>query len=661
MLAGLAIVAVFVLCAALMIARILPALLAVPLLAVGMGVVAGAGLGELQHIVVDGAIRLADVYATVVFGAFLGRVTMETGIAERLVNAAAEFGGERPLPLALVLCAAVALLFTSLTGLGAIIMIGSIVLPIMMTVGLPRATAATLFLLAFALGFVFNITQWTFYIGLFGATPEIRASLTAAMGSFASVIFVVQLLAIGVFVAIRARTTRDYATWAIAAPDDEQEQKRRSVPVWALVTPVLPLGLYVFAHASAIVAFALSALYGALVTRPRRAIKVLVASAIRGVEDVAPAVLLMMGIGMLLVAAKEPSVRSALASIVAPLAPRNALGYVVLFGLLSPLALYRGPLNPFGVGVAVYSVLATLHALPAPLLVAGVMAVVQVQNVCDPTNTQNVWVANFTGVRVDRILRLTLPVQVAVATIAALLFAWLEPAAAQVQGLYAPPSAGNAIAVGSDGSAYAAIAADAVRRDLAGWSGYRTVAAKGDPAAADCARKPYAVYFEYASDSSTSLRGQIVDVGLKLLDCAGWNVDEWWEQRILPKPDRTAIEEMGLATVTRLRTWMLEHPAEAQALFTRGLDFVPGTSAPTYFYTFFKTDDGNMRVWVRAGGPAYDAGMRTNDVIEQIDGRWWWEYGTYQAQLRAYDGKPHSFLLERGKQRVTVTLGEPLR
>jgi hypothetical protein len=91
---------------------------------------------------------------------------------------------------------------------------------------------------------------------------------------------------------------------------------------------------------------------------------------------------------------------------------------VAVFGLLSPLALYRGPLNPYGVGIGVYSILATLHVLPPVALVAAVMAVVQVQNVCDPTNTQNVWVANFTGVAVERITRLVLPYQVGVATLA---------------------------------------------------------------------------------------------------------------------------------------------------------------------------------------------------------------------------------------------------
>src|SRR5579875_3800631 len=410
-----------------MIARVLPALLAVPLLALVMGAIAGVGPHGLGMIVSDGVVALAAVYATVIFGAMLGRVTMETGIAETIVNYAAEFGGDQPMVLALVLCAAVALLFTSLTGLGAIIMVGSIVLPVMMTTGVPRTTAATLFLLAFGLGFVFNIAQWTFYAKLFEVAPS-------AMQGFALVVFVVQAAAIGVFAVVRARRMRDYATWASAAP----KRPRRAVPAWALVTPILPLGLYVFAHADGLIAFGVSALYGVVATQPRRAIRILVASAIRGVEDVAPAVLLMMGIGMLLAAARLSPVQSALAAV------------------FTPLALYRGPLNPFGVGIGVYTVLAALHVLPPAALVAAVMAVVQVQNVCDPTNTQNVWVANYTGVRVDQILRLTLPYQTAVATVACIAFTFLTPvSAAEIAGLYAPPAADHVVAVGSDGSAAA--------------------------------------------------------------------------------------------------------------------------------------------------------------------------------------------------------------
>jgi hypothetical protein len=67
-----------------------------------------------------------------------------------------------------------------------------------------------------------------------------------------------------------------------------------------------------------------------------------------------------------------------------------------------------------------------------------------------------------------------------------------------------------------------------------------------------------------------------------------------------------------------------------------------------------------MRVFVRAGGPAYVAGLRTNDIVDKLDGRFWWEYGTYQTQARAFDGKPHSFEIERGNQKIDVTLGAPI-
>jgi S1-C subfamily serine protease len=66
-----------------------------------------------------------------------------------------------------------------------------------------------------------------------------------------------------------------------------------------------------------------------------------------------------------------------------------------------------------------------------------------------------------------------------------------------------------------------------------------------------------------------------------------------------------------------------------------------------------------MRAYVRGGGPAYVAGLRSGDVVNKIDGKFWWEYGTFQTQLRAYDGKPHSFEVQRGSRTLDVQLGAP--
>ena len=665
MIAGYAIVAVFIVFAALMYARVLPALLAVPAMAIAMALVSGVDGAGIGAIVSDGVVALAATYATVIFGAFLGRVTIETKIAESIVNFAAEFGGDRPFALALALCAAVALLFVSLTGLGAIIMVGSIVLPILMTVGVPRKTAATLFLMAFALGFILNIAQLKLYASLF----EVPA---AQMQWFALALFALDALALIVYAAVRFRGGRDFATWAAAAP-----VVRPRVPAYALVTPVLPIVLFYVLHLNPIVAFALAALYGVLVTRPRAAVQTLVASAIRGIEDVAPAVLLMMGIGMLLVATKNAHVRAALEPVVTLIAPHGAIGYIVLFGLASPLALFRGPLNPFGVGIAVYTVMSGLHIIEPLALVAAVMAVVQVQNVCDPTNTANVWVANATGVHVGEITKLTLPFQVAVATAACVMAAAFggalfgkplfagsivaPAAAASWPGLYAPPGAARTIAFAPDGNPDSRVAAEQMARDVArGWVGYHALSAPDDAGSSDCARKPYAALGRVAAGTSPQGDGSEVEVVLDLVDCAGWDVNQWAARaHVSGVPGEDDVRRVALAALFQLRVWTREEPRLANALFERGLAYDASTAAPTYFYSLFKTSDGYMRAMVRPGGPAYIAGMRTNDIVDKLDGRFWWEYGTFQTQRRAYDGLPHVFEITRGKAQVTVRLGAP--
>jgi hypothetical protein len=658
--------AIFAGCAALMSARLVPALLAVPLMALAMAAVAGAGSADLARVVVDGTVKLAPVFVTVIFGAWLSRVTIATGIAETIVSYAAEFGGDSPAVLALVLAAAVALLFTSLTGLGAIIMVGSIVLPIMMTIGIPRRTAATLFMLAFALGFIFNIAQWKFYTTTFGVER-------AQMQPYAVVLAAIDLLALLAFTFLRFRSARGYAQWAL-----EADEPRARAPLYALVAPLLPIALYFWLGLNPVIAFALAALYGAAAAKPREFVPTLVAAAIRGVEDVAPAVVLFMGIGMLLVATGLPAVKAALAPVVTAIAPRNALAYVVLFGILSPLALYRGPLNPFGVGIGVYTVLAGLGILPPATLVAAVMAVVQVQNVCDPTNTQNVWVANFTGVRVDEITRFTLPFQVGVATLATLVVAAFgaqlvgaqpfAPAAASAAqsaapaGLFAPDAAAQTIAVAPVGGLSRSAARSVFGVLAQRWGGYRALWLDVSPPRSDCSRKPYAALIAvHVTTYDGGGAPPWLDTELQLEDCAGWPVDQWHvTERASSSGDGSALAHDGLAALERMQGWTIEHPALARALFGRGLAYLP-SSGPTYFYTLFKAIDGTMRADVRPGGPAYAAGLRTDDVIEKVDGKDWWEYGTFATQRMAYDGLPHVFVVARAKRELTIALGAPYR
>jgi hypothetical protein len=661
------ILAVFVVFAVMMYLRWLPAIVAVPLMAVAMSLAAGVAFAQLGTVIAGGAIALAPVYVAVVFGALLGRVTLDTGIARSIVNLAAEYGGEQPFALALVLCAVIALLFTSLSGLGAIIMVGSIVLPIMMTTGVPRTIAATLFLMAFALGFIFNIANWTFYTKYFGVAPE-------QLVRYATVLAIIDAIALASYATLAFRRERGYATWAVEAKPDRAMAS--SVPAIALLTPLLPLILYYALHIEATPAFIVSAVFGALVTRPRDAISTLMAAAIRGVEDVAPAVLLFMGIGMLLVATKQPQFASALHPLAAGGWIRNPVAYVAVFGLASPLVLYRGPLNPFGVGIAIFTVLLASNVVPPVILVAAIMAVVQVQNVCDPTNTANVWVANFTGVQIDTITKRTLPFQTGVAIAATLAVVLASPtlfgvrafaaaipparadATVPTNGLYAPATARNRIAVGNDATPLGRAAAGAAIAALDGGA-WRAFASNDDPNGSNCSQKRYAAYVYVTTSSFALIEGTDFDVGLRLEDCGGWIVQEWHDHRVSAQPPTDAeARELVLAGVARLRAWAQAEPVRSANLFLVGVPAAPG-DGPTYFYALFKTVDGNMRVYVRAGGPAYVAGLRSGDVVEKLDGKPWWEYGTFQTQQRAFDGKPHAFEIQRGGRTFNVQLGEP--
>ena len=118
---------------------------------------------------------------------------------------------------------------------------------------------------------------------------------------------------------------------------------------------------------------------------------------------------LMIGIGILLngVSAKETT--ALMQPLIQAVMPSSPLVYVVLFTLLSPLALYRGPLNMYGLGSGLANIMMAAGTLSPAAIGMALRATGVVQGVSDPTNTQNVIVADFAKVDVNAILKSTLP------------------------------------------------------------------------------------------------------------------------------------------------------------------------------------------------------------------------------------------------------------
>ena len=173
------IVLIFVVMCTLMYTKKLSALFALPLMAFFIALVSGIPFlkdgdnpGILTLMFVDGPVRLASAMMMLIFGAILAQYVKHTGIAETIVRKVSELAGDRPIVLGISFMVVLSVLFTTLGGLGSVIMIGSIVLPIMTSVGISSLTAGCILLFALSTGGIFNLANWGLYTSAFGLSVE---------------------------------------------------------------------------------------------------------------------------------------------------------------------------------------------------------------------------------------------------------------------------------------------------------------------------------------------------------------------------------------------------------------------------------------------------------------------------------------------------------
>lgn len=409
MLAGVLILLVFLVLAGMMMTKRIPALLALPMMALLIGLIAGlaSGLPWLEFkklifetILRDGTKRLAEAMMFAIFGATLSQVVMRQGIAQRIVRVAAEYAGDKKLLLAFVMTAAMTGAFCSLTGLGAVVMVGSLALPILTGSGLSANFSSCLLLFSISLGGVFNATNWGVYKDVLKLGEDQIRPVAIAVGVMMAVMVLV-------FMAIQGIRERKNFAWAAleAAPPAK-------APLISLLTPIIPVVLTLVVGWPVLPSFLIGILYGCLTTEPLRIIPNLTAAFLEGLKDVAPVLGLFIGIGMTVTALMDPSAQAIMRPLVEAVAPTQAWSYVLFFGLLAPLALYRGPFNTFGLGAGFMALLfagTTGPLMPALAIMAAFMVVGQIQGTCDPTNTSNVWIASFTHTTTEKLLKMTLP------------------------------------------------------------------------------------------------------------------------------------------------------------------------------------------------------------------------------------------------------------
>ncbi|MFR7838467.1 MAG: hypothetical protein ACLU19_10710 [Faecalibacterium sp.] len=98
----------------------------------------------------------------------------------------------------------------------------------------------------------------------------------------------------------------------------------------------------------------------------------------------------MVGIGILFLAVTNASVKEVLNPLLLAIVPTSRVPYIIFFAILAPLALYRGPMNMFGLGSGIAALIIGLGTLNPLAVMAAFLAAERIQCGGDPTNTQNV-------------------------------------------------------------------------------------------------------------------------------------------------------------------------------------------------------------------------------------------------------------------------------
>jgi len=407
MLQAIGILIIFAICVVLMMTRKLPTILALPIMAIGIAIVAGIPFVSsnkdqftiAKDVLEGGAMRMSTAIAGLIFGGWFGKILTKVGVTRTIIRKAAEMAGDKPLPIALVFLAVCSIIFAASNGLGMVILVGTIILPIMMSAGLSPIVSGIVLLLSNGIGVTFSVGTLGVYIDTLGLPLE---TVTAYSWLCGIPLIIVAVIMIVVFTGKEGKVRK---AWAM--PVAEQGNTEKNVRSIALISPIIPVVL-VFAFKMPLVpAIIIGIVVTLLLSTPKNFVQVTSSAFVEGIQDTAGATALMIGIGMTLKAVMDPEVSTILQPIIKAIIPSGPIMFVLVFGLLSFLAIYRGPLNVWGLGSGIVALLAAVGMNPVAAMVA-LRLDSNVQAVCDPTNSHNVWVSDFTKTDVNDYLKKTI-------------------------------------------------------------------------------------------------------------------------------------------------------------------------------------------------------------------------------------------------------------
>lgn len=399
MVQGICIIVFMIAIMALMVARKMPTTIALFVLAIGISLIGGVSFADLStNVIAGGAVKLASNIMIAIFASWLGSIMEVTGITRTMIKKGAELGGDKTVVVTIILYVIGSLIHAVLTGLGGAIMVGSIMIPILIAVGVDKSTAACVYLWAYGTGNTFSLDTTSNYASITSTEFQLVYNYSLILAAICAVSAIV-------FIIVRIKIVGK--KFAFSAPTGGQEEEIETsdyqikgvLGALSMISPIMPIVLVAVFHWEVIPAIMVSILWAVLLTCThsnwKKTMNMMSKTLYEGFRRQAPASTMMIAIGMLLQAVNQESVSTALRPFMEAVVPGSELGCILFFAILAPLVFYRGPLNLWGLGAGLAALIISLGLLPNQVVMAGFVAVAVLQVVSCPTNTHNTWASGF--------------------------------------------------------------------------------------------------------------------------------------------------------------------------------------------------------------------------------------------------------------------------
>lgn len=349
-------------------------------------------LVTVNEVIQKGAEAYGPTAIVVIFGSWFGRMLVETGIAGSLIRRAVELGGDKPLITTILVSLVTAFIFTSTFGVGAVIAIGVIALPVLLSIGVSERVAVPAFTMSIGAAMYINQVLFKQIIMFF---PADSVAFSGSYFKFGVAAMAVSFGVIVLMLIYNLAFRQPVKAWAVSTPPVNVVH----VPAIAYIVPAVPVLMAVLFQWSPLPGMMLAILLTLVASGKLLPWNNAQAILLRALKDGTTDVALLLGMlfTLAMFGAAAGKVAGIFKAVLGPFIPANPWIIAIAFGALAPLGLFRGPLMAWGAGSATIAILVAMKIFPPALLLplVYVPSISMAIAMC-PTQSWNLWAISYT-------------------------------------------------------------------------------------------------------------------------------------------------------------------------------------------------------------------------------------------------------------------------